>query len=259
MRIFANINTLKSSKTYISRNLNQFRLPLQTMPALSQTLFIILLLSVTAIGNLSAKSLNPVIKANLDVLNRLDTIIANHPRYVEAKENKLRQLKESLKRATYYHLKEYQSSLSLMYMKPNDDWRQQQLKDIILYRDSLSRLPVTDNPEWMWVPLAKKVERRDNNIDKDYENRLRQAVENNSEPSRAMATNAYWLSRYYKNIGDEKLMIEKLDIDASGKWILVPDNASNPSYGFKAGRNEHLPYPQKELDQNHNIVQNPGY
>ncbi len=53
--------------------------------------------------------------------------------------------------------------------------------------------------------------------------------------------------------------IEKLDIDANGKWILVPDDASSPTYGFKAGRNEYLPYPQEEIDQNPNIVQNPGY
>lgn len=53
--------------------------------------------------------------------------------------------------------------------------------------------------------------------------------------------------------------IEKLDIDANGNWILVPDDASSPSYGFKAGRNELLPYPQEEIDQNPNIIQNPGY
>lgn len=32
--------------------------------------------------------------------------------------------------------------------------------------------------------------------------------------------------------------IEKLDVDANGKWILIHDEASDPSYGFKAGRNE---------------------
>ncbi len=60
-------------------------------------------------------------------------------------------------------------------------------------------------------------------------------------------------------LGKQGQNIEKLDIDASGKWILVPDDSSNPSYGFKAGRNELLPYPQREMDQNANIRQNPGY
>ena len=62
-----------------------------------------------------------------------------------------------------------------------------------------------------------------------------------------------------KVLGKQGQNIEKLDIDAQGNWILVYDDASNPSYGFKAGRNELLPYPQREIDQNKNIVQNPGY
>ncbi|MDE6270351.1 MAG: RagB/SusD family nutrient uptake outer membrane protein [Muribaculaceae bacterium] len=62
-----------------------------------------------------------------------------------------------------------------------------------------------------------------------------------------------------KELGTQGQNIEKLDIDANGKWILVPDDASNPSYGFKAGRNEVLPYPKEETDQNPNIKQNPGY
>lgn len=62
-----------------------------------------------------------------------------------------------------------------------------------------------------------------------------------------------------KVLGKQGQNIEKLDVDANGKWILVPDDASSPSYGFKAGRNELLPYPQREIDQNPNIKQNPGY
>ncbi|MDE5903333.1 MAG: RagB/SusD family nutrient uptake outer membrane protein, partial [Muribaculaceae bacterium] len=53
--------------------------------------------------------------------------------------------------------------------------------------------------------------------------------------------------------------IEQLDIDAQGNWILTPDAASDPTYGFKQGVNELLPFPQREIDQNPNIRQNPGY
>lgn len=63
----------------------------------------------------------------------------------------------------------------------------------------------------------------------------------------------------YDELKDQGKNIEQLDIDASGKWILIPDNASSPSYGFQKGRNELLPYPKEEIDQNPNIVQNPGY
>ncbi|MBD5220658.1 MAG: RagB/SusD family nutrient uptake outer membrane protein [Bacteroidales bacterium] len=63
----------------------------------------------------------------------------------------------------------------------------------------------------------------------------------------------------YDELKDQGKNIEQLDIDANGKWILTPDAASNPSYGFQKGRNELLPYPKQEMDQNPNIVQNPGY
>lgn len=62
-----------------------------------------------------------------------------------------------------------------------------------------------------------------------------------------------------RELGTQGRNIEMLDIDANGKWVLVPDAASNPSYGYKAGRNELLPYPKEEIDQNPNIRQNPGY
>lgn len=63
-----------------------------------------------------------------------------------------------------------------------------------------------------------------------------------------------------KVLGKQGQDIDELDIDNNGKWFLThSDVASNPSYGFKAGRNELLPYPKAEMDQNKNIVQNPGY
>lgn len=40
---------------------------------------------------------------------------------------------------------------------------------------------------------------------------------------------------------------------------VVWESCGNPSYGFKAGKNEKLPYPAAEIRLNSNIVQNPGY
>lgn len=59
-------------------------------------------------------------------------------------------------------------------------------------------------------------------------------------------------------LGKQGQNIEMLDIDAAGNWILVPDAASNPSYGFKP-YNKYLPYPKQEVDQNPNIQQHEGY
>lgn len=61
-----------------------------------------------------------------------------------------------------------------------------------------------------------------------------------------------------KELGTQGQNIEQLDIDASGKWILVPDAASSPSYGYKPF-NKYLPYPKQEVDQNPNIKQHEGY
>ena len=36
-------------------------------------------------------------------------------------------------------------------------------------------------------------------------------------------------------------------------------NCGNPAFGFKAGKNERLPYPATEIRLNSEIQQNPGY
>jgi len=36
-------------------------------------------------------------------------------------------------------------------------------------------------------------------------------------------------------------------------------NPANPTYGFKADKHEHLPYPATEIRLNKSISQNPGY
>lgn len=47
--------------------------------------------------------------------------------------------------------------------------------------------------------------------------------------------------------------------DLDGNWNTYKDESSDPSFGFKAGKNERLPYPNKECLLNPNIHQNPGY
>ncbi|MCH5225374.1 MAG: RagB/SusD family nutrient uptake outer membrane protein [Muribaculaceae bacterium] len=61
-----------------------------------------------------------------------------------------------------------------------------------------------------------------------------------------------------KELGTQGQDIEMVTIGADGKWTLVPDPASNPSYGFKP-YNKYLPYPKEECDQNPNIKQHEGY
>ena len=61
-----------------------------------------------------------------------------------------------------------------------------------------------------------------------------------------------------KELGTQGQNIEQLDINAAGQWVLVPDAASSPSYGYKP-YNKYLPYPKQETDQNPNIHQHDGY
>lgn len=61
-----------------------------------------------------------------------------------------------------------------------------------------------------------------------------------------------------KVLGKQGQDIEMLSTNDKGEWILVPDPASNPNYGYKS-YNQYLPYPKKEVDQNPNITQHVGY
>lgn len=51
----------------------------------------------------------------------------------------------------------------------------------------------------------------------------------------------------------------KVTLDLDINWQTYEDESSNPAFGFKAGRNERLPYPSREVLLNPNIKQNPGY
>lgn len=59
----------------------------------------------------------------------------------------------------------------------------------------------------------------------------------------------------YENLKDQG----KVTLDLNTSWETEKSNSSNDSYGFVQGRNERLPYPNKEILLNPNIKQNPGY
>lgn len=51
----------------------------------------------------------------------------------------------------------------------------------------------------------------------------------------------------------------KVTLDLGTNWETYSDVSSNPTFGFRAGVNERLPYPSEECRLNPNIKQNPGY
>ncbi len=52
---------------------------------------------------------------------------------------------------------------------------------------------------------------------------------------------------------------ELIGLNADGSLNVNPARYTNSSYGFKSGKHDKLPYPQKELDLNPNITQNSGW
>ena len=54
---------------------------------------------------------------------------------------------------------------------------------------------------------------------------------------------------------DNGKVYPELQVNGSVKYV----ECGNPSYGFKANKHEHLPYPATEIRLNKNIQQNPGY
>ena len=246
-----------------------------------------------------SRTVHPAVKANLDLLGRLDTIVANHSQYIERKENKIALLRQNMihakslpeklgmasqlyrefhvynsdsalryaaeavrivvqmdpenttlraewmlnkafiytvqglfdeasailaairrmplstdLKAEYYHLREYLCSLNSMYLGPNDRMRKQEIEKAVVYRDSLFSLDMGDSPKWLWVPIAQKVDMGRNDVDPVALEKLCRNVDSDTVPSRQLATNAFWLARYYKSVGREDLMLRYMTVGA---------------------------------------------
>lgn len=110
-------------------------------------------------------------------------------------------------RAHYYSTLEYSYSMRSIYV--NDDkvmWRRT-MDMANTYRDSLHHTPVNDNTQWLWIPIAIKIEEKNYNLSPDDVKKLKTAVDTTTAPSRQNAINAYWLSCYYDMINDDEMMI----------------------------------------------------
>lgn len=110
-------------------------------------------------------------------------------------------------RAHYYSTLEYSYSMRSIYV--NDDkvmWRRT-MDMANTYRDSLHHTPVNDNTQWLWIPIAIKIEEKNYNLSPDDVKKLKTAVDTATAPSRQNAINAYWLSCYYDMIDDDEMMI----------------------------------------------------
>ncbi len=110
-------------------------------------------------------------------------------------------------RARYYSTQEYSYSLRSIYVNDDPDMWRRSMTMANMYRDSLRHTPLDNSAEWLWVPVAIKIEEEDYVLDPEDVARLKTAVDNTHAASRQNAINAYWLSCYYHSTGDEEQMV----------------------------------------------------
>ena len=113
----------------------------------------------------------------------------------------------------YYQTTQYVHSLGSVFIHENEDsWRSYIAKSND-YRDSLYNVSLPSDTEWLWVPVALKVDELDKGDEINFSEddpdllALKEATDRTLIPSRDNAINAYWLSRYYELAGntDQKI------------------------------------------------------
>lgn len=130
-------------------------------------------------------------------------------------------------RSKFYQQKEYTHSMMSVYVASDKAEWKEVLSKSNQYRDSILKTNPNPGDDWAWVPVALKVDEIDrpadfkfNPDDKDAA-RLRKVLETNPYPSRKNAINAYWLSRFYKEIGNNAEMMKFLTVAAIYDALLV--------------------------------------
>lgn len=140
-------------------------------------------------------------------------------RFAAAKDNLntiIPQTLDPVTMALYYQGKEYVYSLESIYFDSFKDEKTKAIKNSSNFMDSIQNVCELGSRMVPWVPTALKVRLSDvgeigklSPEDSDFLN-LKQIVDNNEEPSRMAATNAYWVSCFYRNQGNKDERVKYL-------------------------------------------------
>lgn len=113
-------------------------------------------------------------------------------------------------RIKYFRTREYTDAMKLTYGIADKKKREKLYKDLVLCRDTLctickdaGRFP----NELIWIPVATQLDKNTAHIDPKDLNNLHLAVDTLTDIAKIEQQNAYWLAQYYKQIGNEELMI----------------------------------------------------
>lgn len=124
-------------------------------------------------------------------------------------------------KATYYELMAYAHSMRAVYLHSNKSIWRENLNKANSYRDSIPASEMKNVKEWQWVPVALALDSEEGEVRNVDISKLKEVVDGDMTPARENAINAYWLARYYKETGDNNLMVKYMTLAATYDALIV--------------------------------------
>lgn len=119
----------------------------------------------------------------------------------------------------YYRTREYADAMRLTYGIADKRKGEQIKHDIMECRDALCAICKESGRfphDLVWIPVASQLDKNTAHIDPRDLNNLHLAVDTVTDIAKVDQTNAYWLAQYYKQIGNDELMIHYFITGAQG-------------------------------------------
>ncbi len=124
-------------------------------------------------------------------------------------------------KSRYFGQLAYAYSMRGLYVHSNHEKWKDDISRANEYRDSIGKLNLAANPDWLWVTVASAVDTDDKDISNLDITALKRHVDQTGTPSRNNAINAYWLARYYEAAGDEVMMVRYMTMAAIYDALIV--------------------------------------
>lgn len=119
----------------------------------------------------------------------------------------------------YFRTREYTDAMKLTYGIADKKKGEKLYKDLVMCRDTLCSICKDTGRfpnELIWIPVATQLDKNTAHIDPRDLNNLHLAVDTVTDIAKIEQSNAYWLAQYYKQIGNEELMIHYFTMGAQG-------------------------------------------
>lgn len=117
-------------------------------------------------------------------------------------------------KADYFELRGYAHSMRAIYLESNKNIWREDLNKANAYRDSIAAMGGKAD-KWLWVPIAVALDSEGGDVRRLNVEKLKGIVDKATGDSRENAINAYWLARYYKELGDNAAMVKYMTLAAT--------------------------------------------